>query len=284
MAGGCGSDANYVPISCDSRLCPDCMRRRQGQLVEKYAGVVGSWDHPTMFRLGSPKRVEPERIEAAIDALRGAFGRLRRRVVPPGGDDYSWDDWKSALIAVGRTDLARRWEKRYVSQDKGIPFEEVVPSGFYGIDVKQGDDGTVNVHAHILANVPWFPQEALAELWGEIHAAPVVDIRRVDGRGDQDMEDAVMEVVGYATKPPEFLSAEDEAAYLTALKGSKLVQSFGELHGNTPGVVGFLWCCDCGRAPRYWNYVGVVDGCYETAIVGDGTRGENDPPASDSER
>lgn len=284
MAGGCGSEDNYVPIHCDSRLCPECMRRRQGQLAQKYRPVVMGWDHPTMFRLGSPKRVSPERVETAVDALRGAFGRLRRRVIPPDGDGWAWKDWKRALCAVGRHDLARRWQKRYVDQDKGIPFNEVVPAGFYGIDVKQGADGSLNVHAHVLAEIPWLPQAALSALWGEIHAAPVVDIRRVDGRGEQDMENAVMEVVGYAAKAPEFQKSADEAEYLMALKGSKLIQPFGELHGNTPESIGLLRCCDCEVSPAYWNYLGVLNGCHETAIVGDGTVGGKDPPGSDPEK
>lgn len=278
MAGGCGSNENYVPIHCDSRLCGPCMSRRQGQLVEKYAGVVGSWGHPTMFRLGSPKRVEPERLEEAVDALRGAFGRLRRRVIPPDGDEWTWPEWKRALCAVGRTDLARRWQRKYVDEGRGIPFSEVVPGGFYGIDVKQGADGTLNVHAHVLANVPWLPQAALSSLWGDIHAAPVVDIRRVDARGESDLERATMEVVGYAAKAPEFQDAEAEAEYLTTLKGSKLIQPFGDLHGNTPEVGGWLHCCECEIAPAWWNYLAVVDGTYSTAIVGSSAGGDRPPP------
>jgi hypothetical protein len=278
MAGGCGSDENYVPVSCDSRLCPDCMKRRQGRLVEKYAPVVGSWDHPTTFRLGSPKRVKPERVEAAIDALRGAMGRLRRRKIQPNGEGWTWKDWKSALIAVGQTDLARRWQKRYVDQGKWIPFDEVVRSGFYAIDVKQGADGLLNVHAHFLADVPWLPQEALSALWGDLHAAPVVNIQRVDGRGEEDIEDAVIEAVGYAAKAPEFQTAEAEAEYLTALKGSKLVQPFGDLHGNTPDVVGMLRCCDCEQSPAYWNYLEVVGGEISTALVGSAPDGDRPPP------
>jgi len=278
MGGGCGSDENYVPVSCDSRLCPDCMKRRQGKLIEKYASVVGSWDHPTMIRLGSPKRIQPESLERATDALRGAFGRFRRRKVPPDGDGWTWREWKRSLQAVGRHDLARRLQKRYVEQGKWIPVEELLRAGFYAIDVKQGHDGKLNVHAHILADVPWIPQEVVSHLWGEIHAAPVVDIRRVDGRGEQDMEDAVMEVVGYAAKAPEFQTPEAEAEYLTALKGSKLVQPFGDLHGNTPEVVGMLRCCDCEQSPAYWNYLDVVDGMFDTALTGSAPDGDRPPP------
>jgi len=297
MAGGCGSDQNYVPVHCDSPLCPDCAKRKQGRLIEKYRDTVAGWDHPAMFRLSLPRRVQPRNQEHAVDELREAFGNLRRRVIPPEGEHqgvrWVWKKdggepadyyWKQRLMQAGKRDLAAYLEKAYVNQGKGIPFEEIVPSGFYGIDIKQDpDDGTLNVHLHILADVAHLPQPALAAVWDDVIGAPVVDIRRVEERGEMGAESAVAEVVGYAVKPPEFESVEDEAAYFTALKGSKMIQPFGQLHGNTPEVFGLLRCCDCERAPRYWNYLGVVDGDISTALVGSGPDGDRPPPEPSSE-
>jgi hypothetical protein len=290
MAGGCGSDGNYVPVHCDSRLCPDCAKRRQGRLMEKYRGTVQRWDHPAMLRLSLPRRVEPRNQEHAVEELREAFGNLRRRVIPAEGEHqgkrWVWKSdggepadhyWKQALLQAGERELAKYLEMKYVSQGRGIPFEEIVPTGFYGIDIKQGEDGTLNVHVHVLADVAHVPQAALSAVWDDVVGAPVVDVRRVEERGEMGTESAVAEVVGYAAKPPEFESVDDEAAYLTALKGSKLIQPFGELHGNTPDVVGLLRCCDCEEAPRYWNYVGVVDEQVSTAMVG-GADGDRPPP------
>lgn len=281
LAGGCGSDDNFQLITCDSRLCPTCQDRSLGQKANQYAAVVAGWDHPSMVRLSLPKRVDPtvEDLERGIDALRGAHGSLRRRVVPANGPGWSWGEWRSKLCMVGARDLARRWQKRYVDQGRGIPFKEVVPTGFYGIDLKQGSDGSVNVHMHILADIPWVPQAALSHLWDELIAAPVVDIRRIDGRGDQDAIDAILEVVAYAAKPPEWQTVEDEVAYFQALKGSKLVQPFGELHGNTPTMPGRLCCADCGQAPRWWHYKGIVDGAYQTmSLLGSSADGDRPPP------
>lgn len=267
-AEGCGSTDNYVPINCDSRLCPDCMKRKMGQKAGQYEPVVETWDHPTMLRLSLDRRFDPAELEHAVDALRGAHGRLRRRVVPvegnpTEGNGWSWPDWKRSLRQLGETELARRWQKRYVDQGKGIPFEEIVRTGFYGIDIKQGRDGTLNVHMHILADVPWLPQAALSAVWNDLTDAPVVDIRRVDG----SREGALMETIAYAAKAPEFESLDDQVAYLLTLKGSKLVQPFGALHGNTPDVSAVLLCGDCGRSPRWWNYLGTVDGQYSTVEV-----------------
>lgn len=303
LAGGCGSTDNYVPISCDSRLCPDCGGKRQGQAVGRFSDAVESWENPTMLRFGLDRRVEPteEAISAAVDELREAFGKLRRRVIPVEGRHQATESgevkqwvwkrdggapadhyWKSALLGAGRHDLARRWQKRYVEQGRGIPADEVFRSGFYGIDVKQGEDGSVYVHVHVLADLPYVPQAALAALWDDLTGAPVVDVRRVEERGERDETGALMEVVGYAAKPPEYESAETAVAYATALKGSKLIQPFGELHGNTPDSEAQLVCADCERTPSWWNYEGTVDGRHATMgrTWDDPTRGENDPPNS----
>lgn len=295
LAGGCGSDDNYVPLHCDSRLCPDCMKRRQGRLAEKYTETVAGWDHATMLRLSLPERVDPADLEDAVSELREAFGRFRRRVIQPEGEHQGkrwvwWRDgeqpadhyWKPALHGAGRHDLVRRFQQRYVEQGRGIPVEELLTEGFYGVDVKEKEDGRLNVHLHVLAECPYLPQAALAAEWDDIVGAPVVDIRRIEERGEQDAESALMEVVGYAAKAPEYESVDAEADYFQALKGAKLIQPFGELHGNTPDVFGLLRCGDCENAPRWWNYHGVVDGQYSTAIVGGSSADGDRPPPEET--
>lgn len=284
-AGGCGYEENYVPVTCDSRLCPDCGSRRQGKAVERYGGVVEEWGAPTALRLSLPERVEPteEAIGGAVDRLREAFGKLRRRVIPASGshDGRRWvwerDEgepahryWKPALRAEA-TRRAReegdrslfaeieRWEREYVEEGRGIPMDELLRSGIYGVDAKQsGEDETVNVHLHALVECPFIPQVALSSVWDELTGAPVVDVRRVEDRGEKDRGTALMETVGYAAKPPEYETTEGAVAYMKGLKGSKLIQPFGALHGNTPDVEARLTCARCENTPVWWNYRGVV--------------------------
>ena len=106
-----------------------------------------------------------------------------------------------------------------MNQGRGIPFEEVVRSGLYGVDLKQKDDGRFNVHMHVVADAPYIPQVALSSVWDNLTGAPVVDVRRSDGRDGAGTERALVEAVGYAAKAPEFANAEAEVQYLTALKG-----------------------------------------------------------------
>lgn len=290
-AGGCGHEENYVPISCDSRLCPDCGSRRQGKAMERYGGVVEEWGAPTALRLSLPERVEAteEEIGGAVDQLREAFGKLRRRVIPASGSydgrRWVWDSdggepahhyWKPALKAEA-TRRAReegdrslfaeiaRWEREYVEEGRGIPVEELMGSGIYGIDAKQSrDDGTVNVHLHALVDCPYIPQAALSSVWGDLTGAPVVDVRRVTEQGERGRETALMETVGYAAKPPQYETLDAAVAYVRGLKGSKLIQPFGGLHGNTPEVEAQLVCARCENTPAWWNYLGVTDDRLDT--------------------
>ncbi|WP_153300710.1 hypothetical protein, partial [Halococcus hamelinensis] len=127
IGGGCGCEDNFVPTTCDSRLCPHCMDRRMGKAIEKYRLPIEAFDYPALLTLTIENVSDPEQGK---EAVQGAFGRLRRRVIPPSGTverpdgeggtktvRWVWkmgDDggepadfyWKSALCEAGEYDLA----------------------------------------------------------------------------------------------------------------------------------------------------------------------------------
>ncbi|WP_206536838.1 hypothetical protein, partial [Halococcus salifodinae] len=76
MAGGCGSEDNFVPTTCDSRLCPECMNRRMGKAMGKYRLPIESFDHPALLTLTIENTPDPE---TGKEAVQDAFGKLRRR-------------------------------------------------------------------------------------------------------------------------------------------------------------------------------------------------------------
>lgn len=290
IGGGCGCEDNFVPTTCDSRLCPFCMKRRMGKAIEKYRLPIESFDYPALMTLTMENVSDPEEGK---EAIQDAFGKLRRRVIQPSGTverpdgeggtrevRHVWkmgDDggepadfyWKSALCAAGEQDLARRLQKKYVDEGRGIPFSEVVPAGLYGIDIKQQESDRYHVHLHALCEMPFVPQPALVSPWEDITGASVIDIRR---RGD-----LLAETIGYVCKPPEFETVEDEVEYLVALKGSRLMQPFGGLHGNISEAPSLLECSNCGRAPQFWNYLGLVDEAYDNMTIAT-SRTDRPPP------
>jgi hypothetical protein len=260
-----------------------------GRAIEKYRGLVESMANPTLLTL-TIENVED--LARGKEAVQGAFGRLRRRVLPSAGEQgtkrWVWrrdggapadDYWKSALLGARQHDLARDLQTRYVDQGRGIPFSELVEGGFYGIDVKEQELGRYHVHLHAIVDAAYVPQAALSSVGEDLTGAPVVDVRRIDSRDDLDAESALAEVIGYVTKPPEFESVAEEVEYMIALKNGRLMQPFGSLHGNTPDLTGMLVCSECERAPRWWNYQGLVDGRFDNmGMVGSSADGDRPPP------
>lgn len=301
MAGGCGSDDNYVPIHCGSRLCPDCMNRRIGQSIEKWKQAVHGMSYPTFGTFTIENVSDPVK---ARDAICGAFGRLRRRTIPfsgsteRGGNVKRWcwwrdggrpaDRWKVSLLDQGAHDLVRRLEKQYVRYEyenvtgthrgRAIPFDELVDGGLYAVDVKQKGPNEYNVHLHTVMDMAYIPQAALSSVWEDLTGAPVVDVRRIYDRSATGVEDALLETVGYACKPPEFESLEAEVAFVTETKGKALIHPFGSLHGNAHDLGGLLRCAECETTPAWWTYCGVVDERLDTMGKGWDEKGENDPP------
>jgi hypothetical protein len=260
-----------------------------GQLIGEYKDAVLSWENPAMLTLTVENTNEPVRTK---DELTDDFARFRRRVVPVEGDDglsWTWKRdggepqnfyWKQRLCAERNHDLARHLQKRYVEQGRGIPMKELLRGGFYGVDIKQQRDGSFNVHLHVLCDLAFTPQPALSAVWNDVSGASVIDVRRCYGQGEKARTEAMVEVIGYASKPPEFEETEDAVSVITELKGSCVVQPFGTLYGETDHTTELV-CPKCGVSPSWWNYRGYVDRAFNGEVAdveADDTRGGNDPP------
>jgi hypothetical protein len=312
QCGCCESDENYVPQTCDSPLCPDCRDRRTGQNIAKYRDAVRGMQSPVHLTLTMQNVADPaEGREQMVENL----GKLRRKTIPFEGEtvretddgetvrkSWSWWDgadvedfaddheqWKVQLQAQGRHDLVRRLQREYVNYEwedatgthvgRNIPFDELHDGGLYGIDIKQQEPLQYHVHAHVVIDLAYTPQSALAAAWEEITGgACVVDVRSIYDRGERDdVAEALAETVGYATKPPEFESLEDEVEYVTAAKGSPTVHPFGSLHGNASAIDGLI-CASCELMPEEWRYVGTVDERRDTVGKTWETDRGKDPP------
>jgi hypothetical protein len=308
LAGGCGSDDNYVPARCGLRICPDCATAQKAEKMEKYKPVVKDMENPT-FATFTIENVDD--FERGFDFILDSFGRLRNRTIPPSGETvrykdgeeivkrWDWTDdgrpaelWKPHLLENGKHELARRIQNHYVHAEwsnatgthrgKNIPFEELVRGGIYAMDIvaKPAEDGAgYNVHLHAVVDMVYVPQAALSAVWEDITGAPVVDVRRIYDRSEEGIQSALMETVGYALKEPEFETTEAEVEYQLAMSDRRLVNPFGDLHGNIPDQVSHLKCSNCGHIPYFWNYKGLVDGELDTMeVVVGGPDGDRPPP------
>jgi hypothetical protein len=313
-AGGCGCSDNYVPAHCDSPLCPDCQSRKTGQNVGKYRDAVFDMDQPMFWTLTTQNVEDPI---AGRDEIVDALGKLRRRTISTEGSvtreaadgdgtvtkSWSWwegstvedieenhTQWKIKLQENGQHDLVRRLQKEYVNYEyeditgthvgRNIPMDELVDGGLYGVDIKQVGPMEWNVHAHVLVDAAYIPQAALSSLWEDITGDPVVDVRRIYDRGtEQSINDALQETVGYAVKPPEFESLDDELEFVAAAKGCPDVHPFGDLHGAGDSDAGALRCSNCELTPHQWEYGGMVNESLDNMGKGweDADRGK-DPP------
>jgi len=210
-----------------------------------------------------------------------------------GGEDEEVEFWKPRLIETeGGRRLACRLENEYVHAEwtnitgvhrgKNIPFGELVEGGIYAIDIKIGEsaeDGTYNIHVHVVMDGRFIPQAALSAVWEDITGSCVVDVRRIYDRSESGVEDALMETVGYALKEPELESVSDQVDYLEALEDRRMVNAFGDLYGSIPAQVTYLVCSNCGRIPLYWNYKGMVDTNHDNMGVVHGSS-DHPPPGS----
>jgi hypothetical protein len=287
MAGGCGSDDNYQPITCKSRLCPECVSSRIGKNIGRYKQVVSEWENPVHIRFGLDDR--RENPHAALDELREVLRKFIRRKIPPSGEhqgkEWGWKSdggspadhyWKQSLCGSNFHTEARDWEREYVDKGRWIPVDEILPSRFYGIDQKCADDGSWNVHVHMLADCRYFPQAALSSVIEDCGGGPNVHIETIDESPGKTMESAIAETIAYATKAPEAGSREEKVKLVAEMKGAKLVQPSGECYGEIPDPDGVLLCSECERSPAWWTYIGVVDHPHDTMVLS--TDGDRPPP------
>jgi hypothetical protein len=311
-AGGCGCEENYVPMHCDSRLCPVCQDRNTGQVIEKYRDAVFDMENPVLWTLTVENVEDP--VQGRTDVME-SLGKFRRRTIPfegevvrerDGGEtitkSWSWwegtrvedieenhTQWKLELQGNGRHDLVRRLQKQYVNYEyenitgthvgRNIPMDELIDGGIYGIDIKQKGAFEYNVHAHVLVDAAYVPQAALSATWEDITGDPVVDVRRIYDRSTkQSVAEALAETVGYAVKPPEFEELDDELEFVEAAKGCPTVHPFGSLHGAGSSEGGMLFCSNCEMTPRQWEYNGICNEALDTMGKAWETDRGKDPP------
>lgn len=108
-------------------------------------------------------------------------------------------------------------------------WKQHVTAGIWTKEIKPGtEEGTWNVHIHMIVSGKYFPQDQLSKAWLTATGDSfVVDIRKVN-----DDEKAASYVTKYISKPGNFnrWSQEEIVQFATAVKGDRMIGTFGKLH------------------------------------------------------
>jgi len=243
----CCGETFAQPVSCGHRLCPVCMRRRSaklaGRLEKIISGAFFKWkekingkilEKKGFIKMKNPKHIvltlknEPRITKFYIKRIRGYFEKLRHRDIFSGCD-----------------------------------------GGFYSIETTYNDEKkTWHVHIHVVADVPYIPQDKLSEVWEKISGSYIVHIEQVGGSGQSAME-ASKEIAKYVVKPGEFMGDPDLVnEYLDAVKGLRLVSTFGYYYGKELEEEEGSPDCGCGK--NQWRK---LDGFYPIDCIFKDTMG-----------
>ena len=250
--------------SCHVRACPDCESQRQARALDVYGDVAAERMRDPRFVTLTIRNVRRGELRAGIRRLRRSVARLTRRGLVAGGrcryrskcgaTRGTRRDGRPVLCdrpkrqhvarADGSLPLAHAWRSRCEARDPFGAGHEPARGGLVSIEVTyNADTDTWHPHAHLLIDGAFLPWRELRASWHDVTGDSwVVDVRRVDAtpRPDESRVDAmrraVRETVKYSTKPtPELLARGDAgpifAELLVALRGQRLVSTFGSLYG-----------------------------------------------------
>ena len=178
------------PISCRSRLCPDCERSRSGRLAARLAELAMPMAQPRFGTLTIANAPEGQ-LGATVDVLLGAFALLRHRALftgapcrlphyeDPPGEPRSSIRPGVACVHPPHRDRAACACARCTGCRRCV--HDPVRGGIYALEITWNRvTRTWHAHIHFLLDGPWIDQRELRDAW----TATTCDAqRRFDARG-----------------------------------------------------------------------------------------------------
>ena len=141
----------------------------------------------------------------------------------------------------------RKIREAFTKLRRRKPFNRLLKGGIYAIEANPHEDGTWNVHIHILCEAKYIPQHYLSRVWQEITGdSYVVDVRRA-----YSPKKGLKYLLEYLAKGPANTKnpwpVEAIVRYLEVLEGVRLIQVFGVLLGSGEEE-GEFRCPICGES------------------------------------
>lgn len=137
------------------------------------------------------------------------------------------------------------------------PFNRILKGGIYAIEANPHEDGTWNVHIHILCEAQYIPQHYLSRVWREITGdSYVVDVRRA-----WSPKKGLKYLLEYLAKGPANTKnpwpVEAIIHFMEVLEDVRLIQVFGCLLGAAEKDGEFV-CPICGES--MWRVEDIATG------------------------
>jgi len=198
-----------VPIRCDLRICPPCLKRL-GRKV---------WD------------IRAKDLAEMARGKQGWTWKMLTLTLRVEGDGWTKEGLRERIKKIWK--CARKLLKEFflLSSDAGAVGVTEVGSGG-------------NVHLHVVVWGPYASQDVLSERWLALTGdSKIVDIRQIKG----SLEGALRYVGKYLSKVPGYLEVAQFGVYLQALTGHRRIHTFGALlRSPDPELTGSLICEECG--------------------------------------
>lgn len=226
------------PITCNSRWCPRCGRRRADDLVERYYSGISRFRRPALITLTVPN-CSGGWLGLHLQVLTEAFKRLRRR-----------KKWNAPR---GLYSIEVKWSKKklyhphlhIICDWKYLKFSELNKLWKQITEKLFADRGRPHVVSHC-------PQVDLSDKNGRFHLK--------DGR-IVSREYALREVCKYACGVKRGQANSEFPAYpehvrweiASTLSGSRMIQPYGNLKPEKKRKCE-LHCPDCGTLYQSWAH------------------------------
>jgi hypothetical protein len=241
----CGQHV-VIPMSCQTRVCPDCSRARAERIVRAVGAILEQVDGRRRSFMTLTVRNTAD-LRDGFRALDRAFAALRGRPIFRGGRCRMRTRAGKPFHPCASTSCTR-WGRGRHRADRNCPdFRHRAVAGG-----ARFDEVTFNLaartwhpHAHLLLDAPYIDQHELADAWRAITCtdphhrragwcpsectagSSVVDVRRVDPR-------TVREAVKYPTKVALLIAGDDPTQlveFLVATRGRRMMRGFGSFYG-----------------------------------------------------
>lgn len=229
----CGH-VHKVNYHCKLRVCPECKRAREWEVVESCKDALLSLGKLRKFEL-TIKNVSD--LDAGVKKIRACFKKLRL------SDKRQAEKWGFACKSGYKT---------------------LIRGGLSGIETPLGNDGLWNVHLHCVYAGGYIKQGWLADDWERVTGdSRVVYIKEV-----KDAERDIGYVAKYACKQSGALLEDGDklGEYVKVLYKVRLVQPFGSLLGKKIKRGAF-------RCPKCGCYIWRVYDARTGVLVYDGMMG-----------